>query len=120
MPLDMLRTKQSQGFPAQGGKTKVPGAFSQRELLPICSTQPLAILSFRLISIPSLGLPPNLVFHHIFGYLPEGVVLIDMPFDFSSGDTAVDYDERVNDLVQRFTTGDLQKQVPSFEDSGAD
>jgi hypothetical protein len=41
-----------------------------------------------------------------------------MPFDFSSGDTAADYDERVNVLVQRFTIGDLQKQVPSFEDSG--
>jgi hypothetical protein len=74
------------------------------------------ILSFRLISIPSLALSSNLVFHHISGYLPESNVLIDMPFDFSSDDTAVDYDERVNDLVQRFTAGDLQKQVPFLED----
>jgi hypothetical protein len=41
-----------------------------------------------------------------------------MPFDFSSGDTAADYDERVSDLIQRFTIGDLQKQVPSFEGGG--
>jgi len=110
----MLTSAVQQGFSSTNEPTPVLCMASQRDFAPICSAEPLAILSFRLSSIDGKGLPHNLVYHHVRPYLLQNIIKIDMPFDFSSQKGLKAYSQLVDKLVTRLTSGDLKRQTILF------
>lgn len=84
----------------------VSGMLAQREFMPVCSAEPLLIITLKLVSIPCDGLPPMLVYQHLYPYLHQNVQHAILSFDFSTGVTADSYDQEVHALAQRIQSGD--------------
>jgi hypothetical protein len=91
------------------GFTEVSAEFTQREFIPPCSAEPLAIITLRLSSISIDGLASNLVFHHLCAYLPEAIVHIDLPFEFTTRKGQKDYQKRVAKMVSELETDSENK-----------
>ncbi|KAH9957721.1 hypothetical protein BC827DRAFT_1224255 [Russula dissimulans] len=82
------------------------GMLSQWEFMPVCSSEPLLIIMIKLVSIPCDGLPPMLVYQHLYPYLRQNVQHIIISFDFSTPDSADNYVQEVSVLTQRIQSGD--------------
>jgi hypothetical protein len=79
---------------------------SQREFMPVCSSEPLLIITIKLVSIPCDGLPPMLVYQHLYPYLLQNVEHVIISFNFSTPKSADDYLREVSALAQRIQSGD--------------
>lgn len=93
------------------GFTVINGGASQRETFPRCDSTPLAIISIRLEDMEGEGLPPNVVYHSLFQYLPKNIVYIDLPFNLRTSTSQRGYTMRVNELARRLKSGDLKRCV---------
>lgn len=91
------------------GFTKILGGPSQRQVLPRCETVPIAVLAIRLSSMCDDGSPPRSVYHGMVSYLPDNMVYIDLPFNFSDSKGEEDYETRITRLAKRLKTGALKK-----------
>ncbi|RDB19735.1 hypothetical protein Hypma_013176 [Hypsizygus marmoreus] len=83
------------------------GGASQRETFPICKDPRLVILSFRLRSIPSAGSVAWLVYHDLYPYSPDHIVVVDVEYDFGSSDGVAAHALAMEAIVNRIETGDL-------------
>lgn len=77
--------------------------------MPLCSSEPLLIITIKLSSIPTLGLPPSLVHNHLYTYLPGNIEHYIIPFDFSALDGINSYSASVDLLVQKLEYGELSR-----------
>jgi hypothetical protein len=85
----------------------VLATYSQWEFLPVCSPEPLLVLTIKLVSMDSEGLLPTMVYHHIYSYLTNNVIHLVLSFDFSTSDGVQGYLADVNAIVDRLEHGDL-------------
>lgn len=69
----------------------VVGGASQRELFPTCDEAPLVIISIRLASIPTAGLPAIMAYQHLYTYLLGSIAFYDIPFDLYTTKGAKEY-----------------------------
>ena len=99
----------SQGLSSSDEPIDVPIKISQCEFAPLCSSEPLMILTIKLASIPAKGLPPNLVYENTYNYLPGCIKHICISFDFSTSNGLDAYKTRINELVNKLQSGDLTR-----------
>ncbi|KAF8347333.1 hypothetical protein F5887DRAFT_957912 [Amanita rubescens] len=85
----------------------VTGMHSQREFMPVCSSEPLLMITIKLVSIPCDGLPPMVVYQHLYPYLRQNIQHIIISFDFSTPDSVDNYVREVSTLAQRIRSGNL-------------
>ena len=64
---------------------------SQQEFMPVCSSEPLLIITIKLALIPCDGLPPMLVYQHLYPHLCQNVEHFINSFDFSTPDGVGNY-----------------------------
>ena len=83
--------------------------FSQWEFMPLCSAEPLLIVTIKLSSISTLGLPPTLVQNHLYPYLPGDVEHYVIAFDFSTADGIDSYTAGVDLFFQKLKYGELSR-----------
>jgi hypothetical protein len=67
------------------------GMLSQREFMPVCSLDPLLIITIKLVLIPCDGLPPMLMYQNLYPYLHQNVEHVIISFDFSTPDSIGNY-----------------------------
>lgn len=87
----------------------VVGGATQRELFPMCDEAPLVVISIRLASIPTAGLPAIMAYQHLHTYLPDAIAFYDLPFDLSTSKGAKEYQGLVGQLVNDLTVGTLTR-----------
>jgi hypothetical protein len=90
-----------------GAPLTVTGMLSQREFMPVCSSEPLLIITIKLVSIPCDGLPPIIVYQNLYPYLRQNVQHIIISFDLSTPNSINDYAREASTLAQRIQSGDL-------------
>lgn len=81
------------------------GGASQRELFPMCDEAPLVVISIRLASIPSAGMPAMMAYQHLHTYLPDAIAFYDLPFDLSTTKGAKEYQALIDRLVNDLSVG---------------
>lgn len=75
--------------------------------MPVCSSEPLLIITIKLVSMPADGLPPMLVYQNLYPYLLQNIQHVIIPFDLSNSDSTDDYVRQVSELVERIRSGNL-------------
>lgn len=75
--------------------------------MPLCSAEPLMIVTIKLASIPTPGLPPNLVFEHLSTYLPGNINHVVIPFDLSTSGVDDAYTATMDRLVHSLEHGEM-------------
>jgi hypothetical protein len=95
---------------------EVNAVFTQREFMPLCNSAPLLMLTVKLASIASDGLPPNAVYEHLFPYLPGNIKHIRVSFDFSTAEGVKQYKSQVDELISDLTHGSLTKYASSLSE----
>ncbi|KAF8227676.1 hypothetical protein L208DRAFT_1295344, partial [Tricholoma matsutake] len=79
-----------------------------REFAPVCSAEPLLVLTIKLSSIPDDGLPPVLVYQSLYPYLPGLIQHVCMSFDLSTSDGLDEYSASICKIASRISSGDLK------------
>jgi hypothetical protein len=98
-----------QGISTSDVPITINATFTQREFMPLCSAEPLLILTVHLASIPTPGLPPNLVYSHLYTYLPGNIVHFLIPFDLSASEGLASYVANVDHLVKSLERGEMSR-----------
>lgn len=92
----------------------VSSMFSQREFLPLTNFEPLLILTVKLASMDSDGLPPFLVYHNLYAYLRNSVKHVILSFDLSTSKGVEAYAADMKVLIDRLNHGDLSRCVSPY------
>jgi hypothetical protein len=87
----------------------VNALFTQREFMPLCDSSPLLILTVKLVSISVNGLPPNIIYEHLYTYLPGDIMHVCISFDLSTPQGLKTYQARIEELVRSVEEGSLAK-----------
>jgi len=90
---------------------EVPGGATLRTLFSSTDPSPLLIISIYLEEFEPDGLPPTLIYTHLFSYLPGAIKKIDLPFNLASAAKRHDYATRIRELVHQVEEGNLQRKV---------
>jgi hypothetical protein len=59
----------------------------------------------------SIGLPPFLVYHHLYAYLPNNLEHVVLSFDLSDSEGVQAYADDMKALIDRLEHGDLSRCV---------